>query len=136
MPLATLARACELAHPGETIVLRGGVYREVLRPKNDGVTVRGTAGETVIISRADLIEGWSREADGSWSAPIANKPRKLLRDGQPWGKFSYDRVGKRIIVKGGDPRLHVFETVVRGNPIDLRGKQRVKVENVQLSVTD
>jgi hypothetical protein len=31
VPLATLAKACELAKSGETIVLRGGVYRETLR---------------------------------------------------------------------------------------------------------
>ena len=34
VPLASLVKACEIAQPGETIVLRGGVYREVLAPKN------------------------------------------------------------------------------------------------------
>ena len=90
VPLASLAKACAIAQPGETIVLRGGVYREILAPKNDGVTVRAMKGEKVTISGADLIEGWKREADGSWSAPLAAEPKKLLRDGQPWSEFSYD----------------------------------------------
>ena len=40
----TEAKACAIAQPGETIVLRGGVYREALAPKNDGVTVCAMAG--------------------------------------------------------------------------------------------
>jgi hypothetical protein len=131
VPLASLAKACAIAQPGETIVLRGGVYREVLAPKSDGVTVRAMKGEKVTISGADQIEGWRREAEGSWSAPLAAEPRKMLRDGQPWGEVGYDKAAQRVIVKtGGDPRLHVFETVVRDQGIDLAGKKDVKVEEI------
>src|SRR5208282_2168927 len=90
VPLASLAKACAIAQPGETILLRGGIYHEVLAPKNDGVTVRAMKGEKVTISGADLIEGWKREVDGSWSAPLANEPKKVLRDSQPWSRFLYD----------------------------------------------
>ncbi len=34
VPLASLARACAVAQPGETILLRAGVYRETLRPRS------------------------------------------------------------------------------------------------------
>ena len=91
VPLASLSKACAIAQPGETILLRGGIYRDVLAPKNDGVTVRAMQGETVTISGADLIEGWKRQADGSWSAPLAAEPKKLLRDGRPWNEFRYDK---------------------------------------------
>jgi hypothetical protein len=131
VPLASLAKACEIAQPGETIVLRGGVYREVVAPKNDGVTVRAMKGEKVTISVADLIEGWKREADGGWSATLADEPKKLLRDGQLWSEFSYDNAARQITVKsGGDPRLHVFETVVREQGIDLIGKKDAKIEEI------
>jgi Protein of unknown function (DUF1565) len=131
VPLASLAKACALAEPGEAIVLRGGVYREVLAPKNDGVIVRAIKGEKVTISGADLIEGWKREGDGSWSAPLAAKPKRVLRDGQQWSGFSYDATARRIIVKeGGDPRLHVVETVVRQQGINLAGKKDVKIEEI------
>jgi hypothetical protein len=133
VPLASLAKACEIARPGETIVLRGGVYREVLAPKNDGVTVCAMKGEKVTISGADLIEGWKRNVDGSWSANLATEPKKLLRDGRPWNEFSYDKAAKQIMVKsGGDPRLHVFETVVRKKGIDLIGKKDVKIEEIMV----
>ena len=75
VPLATLAKAMETAQAGETVVLRGGVYRETLKG-SDGVTVRAMKGEKVSISGADLIEGWQRAADGSWWSPLADKPRR------------------------------------------------------------
>ena len=133
VPLASLAKACAIAQPGETIVLRGGVYREVLALRNDGVTVRAMKGEKVTISGADLIEGWKREVEGSWSANLAAEPKKLLRDGQPWSKFSFDKAARRIMVKsGGDPRLHVFETVLREQGIDLVGKKDAKIEEIMV----
>ncbi len=135
VPLASLARACAVAEPGATIVLRGGVYRETLRPRSAGVTVRAMQGEKVTISGADLIEGWKREADGTWSAPLSSEPKRVLRDGQPWGEFTYDRAAMRIVVKSGDPRLHLFETVVREQGIDLGDKQDVKVEGITVSNT-
>ena len=72
-----VAKACELARAGETVLLRGGIYRETLRPRRDGVIIRAMPGETVIISGADAIEGWGRNSDGSWSAPLRREPSKL-----------------------------------------------------------
>jgi hypothetical protein len=131
VPLASLAKACAIAQPGETILLRGGVYREILAPKNDGVTVRAMQGEKVTVSGAGLIEGWKREADGSWSAALAAEPKKILRDGQPWSQFSYDNAARQIRVKaGGDPRLHLLETVLREQGIELAGKTDTKIEAI------
>ncbi len=135
VPLASLAKACELAQPGETVVLRGGVYRETLRPKSDGVTFRAMKGETVTISGADLIEGWKREVDGSWSAAMPKKPRRLFRDGGSWVGFTYDAKAKRILVRGSDPRLHLFETVVRDRGIDLKAKRGIKIDNISVRDT-
>jgi hypothetical protein len=133
VPLASLAKALEAAQAGETVVLRGGVYRETLKPGSDGVTVRAMKGEKVTISGADAIEGWQPAADGSWSAPLAGEPKKVLRDGQPWTEFTYDKANRRIMVKtGGDPRLHVFETVVREQGIDLAGKMGVQVDGIEV----
>jgi hypothetical protein len=132
VPLATASKACAIAQGGETIVLRGGVYRETLRPASDGVTIRAMKDEKVTISGADEVAGWTREA-GTWWAPLSAEPKKLLRDGKPWTEFTYDAAAKRIVVKtGGDPRLHLFETVVRDGGIDLAGRKDVKVEGVKV----
>jgi len=132
VPLATLARACAVAKPGETIVLRGGVYRETLRPKNDGVRICAMQGERVTISGADLIQGWRRENDGSWSAPLTSEPKEVLRDGTPCSEFTYDRAAKRIVVETGDPRLHLFETIVRAQGIDFNNCKDADVEAIHV----
>src|SRR5208282_2751497 len=107
------------------------VYRELLSPKNDGVIVRAMKGEKVAISGGDLIQGWSREADGSWSAALPAAPKKLLRDGQSWTQFTYDQAAKRIMVKsGGDPRLHLFDSILREQGIALAGHKDVKIEDI------
>ena len=119
------------------MVLRGGVYRETLKPGSDSVTVRAMKGEKVTISGADAIEGWQRAADGSWSAPLADGPKKVLRDGRPWTEFTHDKAARRITVRtGGDPRLHVFETVVREQGIDLAGKKDVQFDGITVENTD
>jgi len=44
---------------------------------------------------------------------------------------SYDSATRKISVKsGGDPRLHVFETIVRERGIDLTGMNQVKIEKI------
>ncbi len=116
-------------------MLRGGVYREVLRPRSDGVTIRARKGETVRISGAEVIDGWTRETDGNWSAKLDEEPEKILRDGQAWEEFIYDRTARRITLKGGDPRLHIFETVAREQGIELGGKTRVKLEEITVTNT-
>jgi len=128
VPFKTLAKACAVAQAGETIVLRGGVYREVLAPR-DGVTVRAMAGERVTLSGADLVEGWTRDGDG-WSAPLAAKPTKLLRDGEPCTDYTWAE--GRLRVKDPDPRLHVYETVVRATV--LKGSN-LAVEGVNTANT-
>ena len=50
-------------------------------------------------------------------------PKQVLRDGHPWDEFSYDQAARRIVVKGRDPRLHVFETVVREHGIELQNSE-------------
>lgn len=130
VPLATLAKACSIAQPGETIVLRQGVYREVLAPKQ-GVTVRVMSGEEATISGADLIEHWKREANGSWSAALETEPRHVLRDGEPWTNYSYSSATKRVGLKsGGDPRLHVFETITREHGIVMHGEKELWIKGI------
>ncbi len=109
VPFKTLAKACEVAGEGETIVLRGGVYREVLAPKA-GVSVRAMPGEHVVLSGADLVEGWTRDGD-AWSAPLPARPVRVLRGGEPLTDYKWS--DGRITIRDTDPRLHTYETVAR-----------------------
>ncbi len=69
-----------VAQAGETIILRGGTYRELIKPRSDNITIRAAKGESVVVSGADLVGPWTRQAD-RWTAPLSGKPAKLLLDG-------------------------------------------------------
>ncbi len=114
-------------------MLRGGVYREMLSPACDGVTIKAMEGEKVTLSGADVVTNWMRDEGGGWSTYALRAPTKMLRDGQPWTDFTYIKTGNagRILLKtGGDPRLHLFETVVRRSGINLGDRKDVKVEGI------
>lgn len=130
-PFKTASHACSVAKTGETVVLRGGVYRETLRPQADGVMIRAAKGEKVLVSGADLVTGWKRGDDG-WAAPMARQPGRVLLDGKPWSEFAYDAGSKTIRATGFDPRLHVVECVVREHGVDLRGREDVKIEGLDV----
>jgi hypothetical protein len=75
-PFATIHKAAGVLKPGDTCFLRKGVYREVLRPGQSGapdapITFANWQAEEVVISGADVLEGWHPEGDRVHSAPMA-----------------------------------------------------------------
>lgn len=59
-PFKTLKKAGTVAEPGDTVIIREGVYRETFAPKNDGteanpITFRAAEGEKVVISASDEL---------------------------------------------------------------------------------
>jgi hypothetical protein len=72
-PFRTLERASKQLHPGDECIVRGGVYRETLRPARSGqpgkpITFRAFENETPLLSAGTTLEDWRREGDGFWSA--------------------------------------------------------------------
>jgi len=132
-PFKTISHAMKVARPGETIMVYGGVYRECPVATADSVTLKAVEGRRVVISGADLVEGWQRDGDG-WVVPMASAPSKVLCDGKPAAHARYDAVARRLRVTSGDPRLSVYEVVVRPHAIDLAGK-KVRVEGVTVEAT-
>lgn len=75
-PWRTIQRAASIAGPGDTITIRGGVYREWVKPANAGtegapVVYRAAPGEKVVVTGADPVRGWKKRADGLWEAHVA-----------------------------------------------------------------
>src|SRR5688500_11425942 len=63
-PFRTIQRAANLAKPGDTVYVRGGTYRETVRPANNGtasarIAYKAYPGEKVTVSGADVVTGWS-----------------------------------------------------------------------------
>ncbi len=62
-PLRSIQHAANLAQPGDTILIRGGTYRETVRPARSGtaddpITFRAYDNETVTVSGLDVVRGW------------------------------------------------------------------------------
>lgn len=76
-PFRTLQRAAETMVAGDTCFIRGGVYRETLRPVTSGtssapVTFTAYRNEIVTISGADIVANWSAYAGHILQAPISS----------------------------------------------------------------
>ena len=74
-PFRTIQRCASVAQAGDTCWIRAGVYRETVAPANSGaagrpITFAAYAGETVVISGADPITGWTRHSGEIYKAPM------------------------------------------------------------------
>ncbi len=63
-PLLTLAAAVTNLAPGDSLFIRSGTYRETLQPVSSGrsnapISIAAYSNETVTVSGADLVTGWT-----------------------------------------------------------------------------
>lgn len=104
-PLATVNRGMELAQAGDSVLLRGGVYRETITSARSGtatqpITVSNYNNEVVTISASDIVGGpWTETAPGSGiyytSSSTSLSPTFWTSPGALMG-------GTRIIEQGGN----------------------------------
>ena len=74
-PFRSIQRAAEQAGPGDTVLVHAGTYRETVKPKRSGeagqpITYRPATGESVVISGADPVTGWSVDQGKVWKAAM------------------------------------------------------------------
>lgn len=71
-PWRTISRAAAVLRPGDAVIIREGVYRESITPRTGGtgprsrITYAAYPGETVVVTGADLADGWRRQSNGMW----------------------------------------------------------------------
>ena len=94
-PFKTIQRAANAAVAGDVVEIRAGVYRETVVPPNSGsvgapVTFRAYNSESVTVSGADLVTGWSLQSGkiyaaslpGSFFTSTVNQSDQVFIDGQ------------------------------------------------------
>jgi len=86
-PFATIGKAAAVMQPGDTCLVRGGVYRETVRPARSGepgrpITFRACPGERVMVSGADPVTGWQRASGRIYQAPVTRPVEQLFVDGR------------------------------------------------------
>ena len=67
--------AANAVKPGDVVTIRGGVYREWVKPVTAGregapITFQAAKGEKVVVTGADEVRGWKKRPDGLWSAKV------------------------------------------------------------------
>ena len=77
LPLATIQAGAGLAQPGDTVLVKEGIYRERVIPPRGGtegkpITFLAASGENVSIRGSERMTGWKNEGSGLWTVDIEN----------------------------------------------------------------
>jgi hypothetical protein len=72
-PFRTIQHAADAAGPGDTVLVRGGTYRETVTPPRSGtasdpITYKPYNGERVTISGTERVTGWSKNGGSVYKA--------------------------------------------------------------------
>lgn len=77
-PLKTVQAAADIAQPGDTVIVHEGIYREKVSPKRGGesfekpIVFMAAKGENVEIKGSEVIKGWKKIGETTWTVSISN----------------------------------------------------------------
>ncbi|NQU23811.1 MAG: right-handed parallel beta-helix repeat-containing protein [Candidatus Nealsonbacteria bacterium] len=82
MPFRTIGAAMKVVRPGDTVTVRGGVYREQVKiPAGEPgkpITLRAADGERAVVSGCVPVTGWEKTDAGLWTTVLDFEPAQLL----------------------------------------------------------
>ncbi|WP_041832280.1 right-handed parallel beta-helix repeat-containing protein [Actinoplanes sp. N902-109] len=113
-PLRTINRAAALAHPGDTVVVHAGEYREWVTPRRGGlsdtrrITYTAAAGEHVVIKGSERITSWVPENGAVWRVVL---PNSFFGDFNPYAE---EVTGDWTVYAEGAPRKHLGDVYLNG----------------------
>jgi len=86
-PYLAINKAASVAQPGDTVIVRGGTYREWVKPPRGGtgeserIVYRAAPGEIVFVKGSERITSWTHEGGGVWKAEL---PSAFFGDYNPY----------------------------------------------------
>jgi len=98
-PLATIQAAVDRAGPGDTVLVRGGTYRESVRLTRSGrpdapIRLLAMPGETVVFSGTEQVPGpWRRHKGAIFKTKVKNKSIQLFVDGEMMVEARWPNIG-------------------------------------------
>ena len=103
-PFRTIQEAVDRAQAGDTVLVRAGTYRETVYFEHGGapgqpLTLAAYPGEQVVISGADVLNGWqpkSKDERWLWTKKIPSAPGGVFVDGKPLRLVGGDPVYSKI----------------------------------------
>ena len=94
-PFATINKAAQLALPGDTVLVHGGIYRECVHPRWGGssntkrITYMAAPNEKVVIKGSEIVRGWVKAEIEGASVPLF----KVVLDNAVFGDYNpYDTI--------------------------------------------
>lgn len=70
-PFRSIQQAANHAAWGDAVDIRSGTYRETVKPPHGGITFQNYNGESVTVSGADQLTGWSNFTGNTYQAPMS-----------------------------------------------------------------
>jgi len=106
-PFKSITPAAKAAGAGDTVLIKGGTYRETVvltksGEKDKPITIQGSPGERVILTGAEKITGWRKcakdevagneNSDKIYTVDLDWEPERLLESSANWGdkKVNWD----------------------------------------------
>ncbi|TFH69455.1 right-handed parallel beta-helix repeat-containing protein [Cellulomonas sp. HD19AZ1] len=118
-PLRTVNRAAALAHPGDTVRVHAGEYREWVVPVRGGlsdrrrITYEAAPGEHVVLKGSEVVTGWRPDGGDVWRVDV---PNALFGDSNP---FAQTVDGDWLVHDTPDaPRKHLGDVYLDGRSLD------------------
>ena len=122
-PWRTIQRAADIAKAGDTVTIRGGTYREWVKPANAGragapITYQATKGEKVLVTGADPVRGWTKRHDGLWTTRVRYdsfgglNPFTDFINGDWFSNGGRKRFRTRLIQDGKPLELHTRDLIL------------------------
>jgi hypothetical protein len=97
-PFKTIEHALQVAEAGDSIRIRDGVYRELIKPSISGnpdrpIVIQNDLGAKPVISSCDLVQGpWKNEGGGIFSALMSSNLPYSLPRGKTWPAMGFDQI--------------------------------------------
>ncbi|HMP72731.1 MAG TPA: right-handed parallel beta-helix repeat-containing protein [Kiritimatiellia bacterium] len=88
-PFQTIQHALTVVQPGDTLLLRGGTYREHLETIHHGtpsqpITIAAYSNELPVIKGSHVVTGWVQHTGAIWrAAGWTNRSQQVMFDGKP-----------------------------------------------------
>lgn len=98
-PWKTLQKAAESMEKGDTCVIKKGVYRETVVPK-DGQTFVAAPGEKVVVTGTELVSTWFRHSDNIFRTSLPKKVYAVFVQGNYLSLARYPNVGDDYLDSG------------------------------------
>ncbi|HYG23775.1 MAG TPA: autotransporter-associated beta strand repeat-containing protein [Verrucomicrobiae bacterium] len=101
-PYQTLFRGTLLLSPGDTLYIRGGVYREILQPTRSGtaalpIVITAYSNEVVTVTGADVVTNWTSYSNGIYQATVdwdlGEARNQVLVDGEMMHQARFPNFG-------------------------------------------